>query len=674
MRRFTWRKGCALALVLAGMAIVTTLAASWGISALRQKSTPVQTGDYVPRPLPHIAATPLEPANAARIAPAGILGNGKVYDVAYTPGGSSFAIALSSGIGMYDAETLAQRWFVETAAQVSKVLATPDGELLITANPIRFWEAASGKLLREVQVLEAVGMAISPDGRLFAASAGEQIHIWRLGGFEKVQVLEGQTGEATALAFSPDGKILVAGSYGLYGDKNIYVWKVDSGELLQKLPGHSDTVSEVEFAPDGRSFATASLDDTVRVWQVGDCSFPNDSYARLRRKLWAFLSGDILAIDYSPDGKVLAAGSDDGSIRLWNLSIGWVTATLSGDSSKVTGLDFSPDGKRMVAGHRSHWLYGGRGKVDIWQTDGGLQVGKLATEGDVISHVSFSPDGSLLAATGQWDGSVRLWRVADGALLRVLNTDKEQEGMEAGNFSPDGRLFACVGAGALQLWGVADGALLASQKGLGPAHSVIFSPVPLAEGFLLAAGTGDKISLWAVRDERLEARRTLEGRGGLVQSVAFSADGSLLAAVTSDHRLQVWHVTEGVLLQILLIDSRRDSKTLAFSGDSSRLAVGVGSEIWVWEWQTGELVQQMKGHTSTIYTIVYNPAGTLLASASWDHSVRLWNASDGTALKVLAGHSDYANSVAFSPDGTRLASGGYDGVVRLWGILDSAGP
>jgi len=277
---------------------------------------------------------------------------------------------------------------------------------------------------------------------------------------------------------------------------------------------------------------------------------------------------------------------------------------------RINRAVFSPDGRLLaVASSLGIYLYDA----------GTLEEVRFIPADAWVRSVAFSPDGQTLVS-GSWK-TVRLWRVADGTLLRTL--EGHTDWVRSVAFSPDGRLLASGSIdGTVRLWRVSDGALLRTLEGHTDwVESVAFSP----DGQTLASGAADTtVRLWRAADGTL--LRTLEGHTDWVRSVAFSPDGQTLASGSDDHTVRLWRAADGALLRTL------------------------------------------EGHTGSVTSVAFSPDGQTLASGSVDGTVRLWGVSDGALLRTLEGHTDWVRSVAFSPDGRLLSSGSGDGTVRLWGV------
>ena len=190
-------------------------------------------------------------------------------------------------------------------------------------------------------------------------------------------------------------------------------------------------------------------------------------------------TGPVLSVAFSPDGSMIASGSDDSTINLWRVSDGSLLRTLAGHTDEVNSVAFSPDGSMIVSGS-------GDETVRLWRVSDGSLLRTLERSG---SSIALSPDGSIIASgsTSLWDYTIKLWRVSDGALLRTL--EGHTGGVTSVAFSPDGSMIASVSWDeTIKVWRVSDGALLKTyDEETVLVLSVAFSP----DGLLLAWGRGD---------------------------------------------------------------------------------------------------------------------------------------------------------------------------------------
>ncbi len=197
----------------------------------------------------------------------------------------------------------------------------------------------------------------------------------------------------------------------------------------------------------------------------------------------------------------------------------------------------------------------------------------------------------------------------------------------------------------------------------GNVMSVAFSP----DGTLLAAGmTNSEARVWHVPDGK--PLLACEGHANWVMSVAFSPDGRLLASGGSDQTIKLWDVHTGQCVSTLR-GHIGWVRSLAFHPDGTLLVSGSDDQtIRLWDVSTGQCVSTLRGHTGWVRSIAFHPDGTLLASGSDDQTIQLWNLSTGQVFKALHDHSAYVVSVAFSPSGAWLATGSSDHTIKLWDV------
>ncbi|KAL5312960.1 hypothetical protein ACEPPN_019386 [Leptodophora sp. 'Broadleaf-Isolate-01'] len=318
-----------------------------------------------------------------------------------------------------------------------------------------------------------------------------------------------------------------------------------------------------------------------------------------------------MAASSSPNGKLVASGSHDNTVRLWDSASGAARSTLEGHSGGVYAVAFSPDGKLVASGSNDK-------TVRLWDSASGAARSTLEGHSGGVYAVAFSPDGKLVAS-GSNDKTVRLWDSASGAARSTL--EGHSGGVYAVAFSPDGNLVASgSNDNTVRLWDSASGAARSTLEGhSGGVKAVAFSP----DGKLVASGSWDNtVRLWDSASGA--ARSTLEGHSGNVIAVAFSPDGKLVASGSWDNTVRLWDSASGAARSTL------------------------------------------EGHSGNVIAVAFSPDGKLVASGSWDNTVRLWDSASGAARSTLEGHSSVVYAVAFSPDGKLVASGSNDKTVRLW--------
>ena len=406
------------------------------------------------------------------------------------------------------------------------------------------------------------------------------------------------------------------------------------------------SIFSVAFSPDGQLLAAGSVNGEVRVWQVADY-----------RQLLA-LSGHqgwVWSVAFSPGGAHLASGGEDRVVRIWEMSTGQCLTRLQGHTDWIRSVTFSPDGSLLASSSDD-------GTVRLWQVSTGECLMVLQGAHGRVWSVAFSSDGTRLGS-GHEDGMVRVWEVSTGHCFATLQGHTGRVWSVA--FSSNGATLASgSNDGTIRLWEVSTGACLTTLQGhTDRVVSVAFSP----DGARLASGSDDRmVRLWEVSTGHCFA--TLQGHTGRVWSVAFSPDGARLASGSDDWTVRLWEVRSR---QCLMMLQGHDIwiTSVAFSPDGSRFAAGSHDRtVKVWEVSTGQCLTTLRGHTNWVGSVAFSPDGSLLASGSHDKTVRIWEVSTGECLKTLQGHTDFVRSVAFSPDSARLASGSYDTTVRVWEV------
>jgi WD40 repeat protein len=231
------------------------------------------------------------------------------------------------------------------------------------------------------------------------------------------------------VAFSPDGQRLASAS----DDQTVKIWDSATGNELLPLKGHTRPVDAVAFSPDGQRLASASSDQTVRIW---------DSATGKELLVFKDHSGPVQGLAFSRDGQRLASASYDQTVKIWDSSTGKELLALKGHEGGVFGVAFSPDGQRLASASADQ-------TVKIWDSSTGKELFALKGHADQVSSVAFSPDGQRLASAS-WDQTVRIWDSATGKELSAL---KGHAGLvSSAVFSPEGRRLAAANEYGIHLW------------------------------------------------------------------------------------------------------------------------------------------------------------------------------------------------------------------------------
>ncbi len=410
-----------------------------------------------------------------------------------------------------------------------------------------------------------------------------------------------------------------------------------------RLGGHSDWINSVSFSPDAKILASGSRDSTIKLWNV--------STGQLIRTIND--SKPIVSVSFSSDGKTLASNSGDKSIKLWNVATGKEIKTLNGHSNWVRSLSFSPDSKTLASGSDDK-------SIKLWNVATGKEIKTLNGHSNGVNSVSFSPDGKTLASSSN-DKTIKIWDVATGKEMKSLNGHKDL--VKSVSFNPKGKTLASGSDdNTIKIWNVATGQAIKTLNGHNAfIYSVSFSP----DGKTLASGSDDNtMKLWNV--DTGEVTINFNEHKDSISSVSFSPDGKTLASGSFDKIIKIWNVSIG---EEKSLKEHKDSIFgVSFSHDRKTLAsASADNTIKLWNVDTGE-AKTLKGHKGAIQSVSFSPDGKILASGSRDKTIKLWELKTGKEIKTLNGHSNWVRSLSFSPDGKILASGSADKTIKLWDV------
>ncbi|MCZ7422961.1 NB-ARC domain-containing protein [Verrucosispora sp. WMMA2121] len=421
----------------------------------------------------------------------------------------------------------------------------------------------------------------------------------------------------------------------------------DRPEWLAGQPGHTGGVTSCAFSPDGGLLATGSDDSTVRIWRVSDGSGTHVLSGHV---------GGVWACSFHPDGTLLATSSTDRTVRLWDPTTGELLDILYGHTDWVRSCTFSPDGRLLATA-------GADGTARLWRKDDRRLITTFTGHTAEVRSCAFSVDGTLLA-TASNDGTVRVWQVSSGTTIVVL---PHQEGSVWDcAFSPGGDLLITATSGLVKLWRTADWSPAGTLQGQGDEiDSCAFSP----DGRHVAGTSYGIVQLWRLDEGRLPT--IFAEHTGAVWGCAFSPDGTLLATASNDQTARIWHVGEAATKQVIAAGASKVN-SCAFSPDGSHImTTDYRGTVVLRDAVTGEPGRALMGHASRVISCAFSPDGMVLATTSKAETI-LWDAKDGRRRAVLRGHTDWVRSCAFSPDGIWLATASADRTVRIWAVADGS--
>jgi len=378
------------------------------------------------------------------------------------------------------------------------------------------------------------------------------------------------------------------------------------------IPGHAEAVIVARFSPDGRCLASGSGDKTVRFWDVAT-ETPQHTCAGHRH--W------VLCMAWSPDCRLLASGCKAGEVRLWDPETG-----------KAQG--------KPLTGHKQ-WI-----TSICWQP----------------LHSSESGECRLLASSSK-DGDVRLWDARLCQCLRILSSHTQS--VTSLRWGGAGLIYTGSQDRTVKVWSAADGAMKCALQG----HGHWVNTLALSTDYVLRMGAYDPASgdVGHIADKRSDSEKLDAAKKRYAAVLSSSGGSERLVSGSDDFTMFLWNPTKSTQPIARMTGHQQLINDVRFSPDTRLIAsASFDKSIRIWDSTTGKFLAALRGHVQAVYMVAWSADSRLLVSGSADSTLKVWSLKTRKLQLDLPGHADEVFAVDWSPDGERVVSGGKDKLLRIW--------
>jgi WD40 repeat protein len=434
------------------------------------------------------------------------------------------------------------------------------------------------------------------------------------------------------------------------------------GSLLSVLGANPRVEQSVSFGrrltavattPNGKKIAVGDVNGSVTVMDAGTMRVEQAPFS---------IAGQVHSLAFAPGGTVLAASTDSGAVRQWQMTSPPQELETPQRDVSVRTVGYSTNGRWFAMGDTD-------GKVTLVERDSG-SVRVLTGHRDWVNAVTFTHDDGLLISAGgrtehrSTDGRILIRDASSGRIVKVL--PDQGDAVRALAVSPDDTTLAAAGAdGQVRLWSLDTGAM----RTMSPAHrDRVYAVAYSTDGsFLASAGRDGEVVVWDAHSGKVSIGPLL-GHGTAVRGIAFVGETDDLVSVGYDARLLVWDTGTSSLSRLGSPLDRTARPVRATATDPAGDFLATGDDdgrVTVRRLSDMAVVSRFDIGIQPAWGMAYGPDGVLVTTTSTG-DVQAWDALSTRSLAGPVATGDIASAVAVSPDGRRIATGGDDGVVRLW--------
>lgn len=623
----------------------------------------------------------IESGNASLVKEKNRFSKGTIEEVIWSLDGASILVSGSMGNSEYTINNLSGS-FISSSDNEHNVwsyhsVSLPDGKILSTGTnfgKVYVWDDTTGRKLVD---LEGGGEPVlSPDGNLLVyLNPDIKLEVYDIANQESLTILESYSNYSLRPIFSPDGRFVAAvQSLGrrLRYEDSIRIWNAQTGEIINALSGPDNDITNMSFSADG-NFMVGAAGGSAWVWDLRPGAIPDELElypVELKDNLNIY-PRKVTAAALSPDNKILAVGTSEHTLKLYDRGTKEVIRELNGHSASIRVLVFSPSGQYLVSVDQD-------GSLILWEVASGKRLADLADHSGPIAGLLYQLDGDLVA----W-GEGTTWELSPSE-SQILHTTYIESNGSILAASPAGDLLAVYEPFTVSLLDARSGKFIQELEGEAEDPWVEYQQEGLvfrqfyAASFstngdrLVTAGTG---GVWYY--DTSNKRLLQQFQGNNAQKIVLSPDGQwmLTSLYEQINPMSLYDLQSGNILFSLDEAFRgSDIPQAIFSPDGHW--VGMIQFAWdgphklnIYDTVTQQLTMSMPlGEDIPLRSLAFNPTGLLVAVGRADGEILLIDVNQRAMVATLRGHRGAVEHLVFSPNGYYLISGSNDGTIRTWGI------
>lgn len=537
-----------------------------------------------------------------------------------------------------------------------------------------------------------LSIALSPDGSKLAVNilrddTSHAIQIWDMNILQLLNSIEVMTGRTGALSWHPDSNRLAYAS----SNGTIHIWDASTQQNIKTLTGHIDLIEALEWSPDGTRLASASSDGTSRVWDM--------STETSLTTLTTSENYVMFDIAWSPLGDKIATTGGE-IIEIWETTNFQLIDTLLSNANSVRTLAWGTYGLAS-AGNQTN-------EIEIWDVDNHVKIGALinsdsardlswhpfsnrlvsidsddiirvwdtTTENVLYIREDHTRDISSITWNSSWDkiaggsinGWIHIWDTNNNNLLEVLQPPTSNLLHVVKWHSDDSQLVAAF-QDNITIWNTTTWSVVRSWEDINSIQIRLLDLQPNGQEIATAGIGTNNINIWDSNTGML--LDTLEGHTDVIQGLAWSPNGSLLASSSRDGTINIWNMAENRQLLRTLPDDVQRLHAMDWRFDSTQIVVANDSthSLDIWDVENGHRVASLQGHIGRIDDVAWRPDGTQIVSVGYQ-SIFVWDVANGQIIAPI--NKDWGNGtvVEWGADGEVFATGSLDGMIRIWSIRE----